>query len=139
VYNWTDSPSIVSRDRLLILDPHLEWSESGGPVYDFVANSGEVAIQNQMAAFQSVIEHLDRHLEGTVIRIPLRTEAQATKSEISDRETTVSEMLEVLQSFASEFGNNGLLFMRNVEKLEIGSAAGMSIGIEMVDGENLRS
>lgn len=138
VYNWTDSPSIVSRERLLILDPHLEWSE-GGPVYDFVANSREAAIQNHMAAFQTIMEHLDRHLEGTVIRIPLRTEAQATKSEISDRGTTISEVLEVFQSFASEFGNNGLLFMRNIEKLEIGSAAGISIGIEMINGETLRS
>ena len=137
MYNWTDSLSIVSRERLLILDPHLEWSD-GGPVYDFVANSGEVAIQNQMAAFQTVLEHLDRHLEGTVIRIPLRTEAQATKSEISDRGTAASELLDVFQSFASEFGNNGLLFMRNVEKLEIGSASGISIGIEMADAETLR-
>ena len=108
-------------------------------MYDFVANSREAAIQNHMAAFQTVMEHLDRHLEGTVIRIPLRTEAQATKSEISDRGTTVSEVLEVFQSFASEFGNNGLLFMRNIEKLEIGSAAGISIGIEMINGETLRS
>jgi len=136
VYNWTDSPSIVSRDRLLILDPHCEWSE-GGPVYDFVKNSEEVAIQNQMAAFQTVMEHLDQKLEATVIRIPLRTQAQALKSEISDRGTTVAEVSQVLQSFASEFGDNGLLFMRNVEKLEIGSS-GMSIEIKMADRETLR-
>jgi sacsin len=137
VYNWTDSPSIVSRERLLILDPHLEWSK-GGPVYDFVANSREVAMQNHMATFQIVMEHLDRHLEGTVIRIPLRTEAQATKSEISDRGTTVSDVLDILQSLVSKFGNNGLLFMRNVEKLEIGSVA-MAIRIEMENGETLQS
>ncbi|RDL30678.1 Uncharacterized protein BP5553_10023 [Venustampulla echinocandica] len=137
VYNWTDSPSIVSRDRLLILDPHREWSE-GGPVYDFAKDSGDAAIENQMAAFQSVMEHLDQPFNGTVIRVPLRTEAQATKSEISGRGTTVSEVAEVLQSFASEFGGSGLLFMRNVEKLEIKSAD-MSIGIQMVDRKVLRS
>ena len=96
-------------------------------------------MQNHMAVFGTVMERLDQHLEGTVIRIPLRTKAQATKSEISDRETTVSEILDVFQSFASEFGKNGLLFMRNVEKLEIGSATGTSIGIEMVNRETLRS
>jgi sacsin len=136
VYNWTDSPSIVSRERLLILDPHCEWS-GGGPVYDFVVNSEEFAIQSQMAAFQTVMDHLDQQLEGTIIRIPLRTEAQALKSEISSRRTTVAEVLEVLQSFASEFGDNGLLFMRNVEKLEIGSAS-MTIEIKMADGKALR-
>lgn len=50
---------IVSRERLLILDPHLEWS-AGGPVYDFVVNSGEAAIRNHMAAFQAVMEHTDQ-------------------------------------------------------------------------------
>jgi sacsin len=108
-------------------------------VYDFVADSKDIAMQNHMAAFEAVMERLDQHLEGTVIRIPLRTKAQGTKSEISDRETTVSEILDVFQSFASDFGKNGLLFMRNVEKLEIGSATGTSIGIEMVDRETLRS
>jgi sacsin len=137
VYNWTDSPSIVSRDRLLILDPHCEWS-GGGPVYDFVGNSENVAIMNQMDAFQAVMEHLDQKLDGTIIRIPLRTQAQALKSEISNRGTTVSEVSEVLQSFASEFGGSGLLFMRNVEKLELGSA-GMSINIQMGDHKTLQS
>jgi sacsin len=137
VYNWTDSPSIVSRERLLILDPHCEWS-SGGPVYDFVENSENIAIKNQMAAFQTLMEHLDQKLDGTIIRIPLRTQAQAMNSEISNRGTTVFEVSEVLQSFASEFGDNGLLFMRNVEKLELGSAS-MSINIQMGDGRTLRS
>jgi sacsin len=108
-------------------------------VYDFVADSMDIAMQNHMQAFETVMERIDQHLEGTAIRIPLRTKAQGTKSEISGRETTVSEILDVFQSFASDFGKNGLLFMRNVEKLEIGSATGTSIGIEMVDRETLRS
>jgi sacsin len=108
-------------------------------VYDFVADSMDIAMQNHMQAFETVMERIDQHLEGTAIRIPLRTKAQGTKSEISGRETTVSEILDVFQSFASEFGKNGLLFMRNVEKLEIGSATGTSIGIEMVDRETLRA
>jgi len=110
----------------------------GGPVYDFVKNSGDAAIKNHMAAFQDVIECPDQQLNGTVIRIPLRTAARATKSQISSRETTTSEMREVLQLFASEFGDNGLLFMKNVEKLEI-TANGLAIGIEIVDWEVVRS
>jgi sacsin len=136
VYNWTDSPSIVSGKQLLILDPHYEWSQ-GGPVYDFVDNSGDIAIQNHMKAFQTVMTHVDRQLDGTIIRIPLRTQAQAIKSEISDRETTVDEILNVLRSFASEFGESGLLFMRNIEKLEFGSARG-SIQIQLADTSKLR-
>lgn len=136
VYNWTDSPSIVSRNQLLILDPHYAWS-LGGPVYDFVEDSGNIKIQKHMSAFQTVMKHLDRKLDGTIIRIPLRTQAQAVKSGISDRETTVSEVLDVLRSFASEFGKNGLLFMRNIERLEIGSAT-MSVEIKLTDVEAIR-
>ena len=84
------------------------------------------------------MEHTDRRLESTVIRIPLRTEAQARQSDTSDKTITVSKILEVLQIFASEFGRNGLLFMRNVEKLEIGSVTGSSIRIEVLDAESLR-
>ena len=136
VYNWTDSPSIVSRDSLLILDPHEEWSE-GGPVYNLVTEAEDPAIKGQMAAFRAVIKHLHQQLDGTAIRIPLRNKAQADKSDISKRVTTVSEVTEVLRSFASEFGGSGLLFMRSVERLEI-TSTGMSIVIEMADREALR-
>lgn len=91
VYNWTDAPVIVSRNHLLFLDPHHRWSP-GGPVYDFVGNSGEAAIKNHMAAFQSVMERTDQYLAGTVIRIPLRTEEQAKESKIWKRAIKVSEM-----------------------------------------------
>ncbi|TVY34994.1 Sacsin [Lachnellula subtilissima] len=141
VYNWTDSPSIVSRDRILILDPHHEWSEGerkGGPIYNFVQDHEDLAIKNTMAAYQRVMGQFDRPLEGTIIRIPLRNPAQVLKSKISPRTTTVQEMTEILKTFADDFANHGLLFMRKVEKLELGSS-GTSIVIEMIDGEAIRS
>jgi sacsin len=137
VYNWTDSPAIVSLERLLILDPHEEWSP-GGPLYDFVEDAEDPAIQNHMAAFQSVMENPAQQFEGTIIRIPLRTQEQAMNSDISDRETTVLEVREVLNKFATEFGNSGLLFMRNIAKVAIDSTSGISISIEVVDREDLR-
>jgi len=91
-----------------------------------------------MAAYQRVMDHVDRPFSGTVIRIPLRHPAQILESNISKRITTVSEMTEVLSKFASEFGDCGLLFMRNVEKLELG-APGLSIEIEMTSRNSLRS
>ncbi len=127
---------ILSRNRLLFLDPHYAWS-NGGPVYDFVAESTDGAIKNHMKTFSSVISCLDQELEGTVIRIPLRNKEQARTSEISERETTVEDIQQVLKIFASEFGHNGLLFMRNVESLKILSS-GMSVEIEMADRSSLR-
>ncbi|KAH6680301.1 hypothetical protein B0J14DRAFT_578321 [Halenospora varia] len=137
VYNWTDSPSILSRDRLLILDPHQEWSD-GGPVYNFVEDAEDPVMRNQMAAFRAIVENVTEPLDGTVIRIPFRSEKQARKSEISKRPTTAKEVSDVLRQFAADLNNGGLLFMRNVEKLEIRSTHNLSIDIEIV-GENIRS
>lgn len=122
---------------MLILDPHYEWTRCGGPVYDFVQASGHAAIQNHMSAFRGVMKHLGQPLDGTIIRIPLRSQAQASESKISDRETTVSELSKVLESFAVEFRETGLLFMRNIEKLEI-EYPDKSIRIEMSNLESLR-
>lgn len=126
VYNWTDSPSIVSEDTLLILDPHHGWSariphclNPGGPMWDFVANAGEIEMKNQMSAFSAVMKELDKHYNGTIIRIPLRTSSQAQVSEICKVPTTASDIEVVLRKFASEFGASGLLFMKNVESIEI--------------------
>ena len=100
-------------------------------MYDFVNGAQDPAILNQMAAFQSVMDNLTQPLTGTVVRIPLRTRKQADKSEISSKETTVAEIRSVLHKFAANFGDSGLLFMRNVTKLSILSTAGMSVSIEM--------
>ncbi len=127
----------MSRERLLILDPHYEWSDSAGPWFDFVESSGDLAIQNHMSAFKEVMAHLERPLDGTIIRIPLRNQARASISEISNRETTISELSKVLKKFAAEFGETGLLFMRNIEKLEI-RAVDVSIGIQLTDIDSLR-
>ncbi|KAK0103147.1 hypothetical protein ONS95_014947 [Cadophora gregata] len=137
VYNWTDSPSIISCERLLILDPHQEWSE-GGPVYDFVRDASDLSIKNHMAAYSSVMEHLDQPLNGTIIRIPLRHIDQILKSDISSISTTTAEIEEVLQNFCREFSVNGLLFMRNLTKLVI-VFAGMSHEIEMIGEECIHS
>ncbi|KAB8297704.1 hypothetical protein EYC80_001511 [Monilinia laxa] len=136
VYNWTDSPSIVSRDRLLILDPHHVCS-SGGEIYDFVANAGEREIINHMAVFQKLLEPLDQPLDGTIIRIPMRTGVQALTCKISDRQTTVSEMSMVLERFADEFSNGGLVFMTHVTKISIHSKITGDIDIEICNFEEV--
>ena len=90
-----------------------------------------------MAAFQAIIKNCKEKFDGTAIRVPLRNRAQAAKSEISSRETTVSEVSEVLRKFASEFGDSGLLFMRNIEKLVIKSET-LSVEIEMANANAIR-
>jgi sacsin len=129
----------------LILDPHREWSD-GGNVYDFVAKPADpedaAALMNHLAAFSSIMDTAGKPLNGTIIRVPLRTAEQATNSKILDpataTATTVPEVSKVLQSFSKDFGDSGLLFLRNLAKLEI-TSADMSITINVTDSETLRS
>lgn len=124
---------ILSRNILLILDPHHRWTsrypEPGGPVYDFVENS--VALNNQIIAFSPILKDFDRPFEGTVIRIPLRTSEQAKDSKICQQETTSYEIAKVMQDFANEFRVTGLLFMKNVEEISIVSGEEPPISIRI--------
>ena len=90
-----------------------------------------------METYKTIIQSVDEPFNGTVIRIPLRNKNQTLKSEISWRFTSASDIQDVLRTFAKEFGKNGLLFMRNVTKLQI-ACSGMSLMIEMVDGQNMQ-
>ncbi len=126
VYNWTDSPSIVSQNHLLILDPHHWWTKpfensggAGGAGYDFVKNAQSGLMRDQMAAFSTITKDFDRPFPGTIIRIPLRTPKQAKSSKICTRETHFSDVAQVLQTFADDFGHTGLLFMKNVSRIII--------------------
>ena len=90
-----------------------------------------------METYKTIIQRVDEPFNGTVIRIPLRNKNQTLKSEISSRFTSASDIEDVLKTFAEEFGKNGLLFMRNVTKLQI-VCSSMSLMIEMVDGQNMQ-
>jgi sacsin len=137
VYNWTDSPSIVSRDQFTILDPHLEWS-GGGPRYNFVKDCDDPAMVNHMSAFSCIVKNPRQSFDGTVIRIPLRRKEQVCKSMISSKNPTVQEVQEVMQNFAEGFGKSGLLFMKNVESITIESTSGKTTQIRMANIEDTR-
>ena len=92
-------------------------------------------MKNQMSAFSAIMKEPDKPFNGTIIRIPLRTESQAKKSEICNRPTKASDIEEVAKKFSSEFGSSGLLFMKNVEsiKIEIGDAVPFHMEISNVE------
>lgn len=132
----------MSRDRLLILDPHYRWTgdfpNPGGPYYDFVKEAKGGAMRDQMAAFSSITEEFDRPFQGTIIRVPLRTLAQAKKSQICDRAAPFSEVAEVMQTFANDFGHTGLLFMKNISRISIVVGDEAPINICICNDERVR-
>ncbi|KAM3067186.1 hypothetical protein ACMFMG_005445 [Clarireedia jacksonii] len=136
VYNWTDSPSIVSRDRLFILAP-LGPTSLDGNTYNFVSDSKTNAMKGHMPAFCKLLHPLDKPLDGTIIRIPLRTRQSSETRFISDRQINVTEMSTVLKDFAAEFSNGGLLFMKHVIKISIESKITGLIELEALEPENI--
>ncbi|CAD6448784.1 508c04aa-b6c3-4f8a-8734-1eab8d836bb5 [Sclerotinia trifoliorum] len=134
VYNWTDSPSIVSGHRVQILDPHHSWS-SGGNGYNFVEHSENPSLKAHMTVYQSLMKSVKQPFPGTIIRLPLRTAEQAKESGISDRKITVQEMAHVLNKFTEDFGKEGLLFMKHVLKLSVISTITGLIEVEVVNTE----
>jgi sacsin len=126
VYNWTDGPTILSGNSLLLLDPHHYWSpdvhQPGGPLYDFVADSTDPAMVNQLSPFRRHVSSFSQSFDGTVIRLPLRTAEQASRSEIIQRRdrkpTTVDDIKEAFMSYATEISES-LLFLRHISSITL--------------------
>ena len=107
-----------------MLDPHKAWSSDigfpGGPLYDFVTNSNEPEIKNHLAAFNSILGSYDTAFEGTIIRLPLRDEDQAKRSEIVEDHVSTSQkdIEDVFQLFTNELVES-LLFLRNLRLITL--------------------
>ena len=123
MYHWTDGPWIYSRNWLLILDPHERWSASEeinkprGPTWDVVGNGDSVEIQNHMKALGAF--DFDHRLDfnETIIRIPLRTEAQKETSKIAKHAISIGDIRVALEKFVQEIRAGGLLFLKHVRKV----------------------
>jgi sacsin len=143
VYNWTDSPSVLSGENLLLLDPHHGWSAElgtpGGPVYDFVADAETDEMRNQLKPFAEVLTDHDfrRPLDGTVVRIPLRTEAQAQRSRICQRSAKAEDIREVLESFAVGLGEGYGVFLRGIKGMGLWEG-GKKVGECEIGGEGVK-
>ncbi|MCJ1388929.1 hypothetical protein MMC18_001780 [Xylographa bjoerkii] len=114
----------ANKDRtLFFLDPHHSWSASwdppGGPEWDFTAHAQDDAMKNQLSAYSSFLSEFDRPLDGTIVRIPLRTAVQGRESAIRDQETTVLDVQSSMERFGTEVHQGGLLFLKSVTKVSL--------------------
>ncbi|OWF36842.1 Sacsin [Mizuhopecten yessoensis] len=133
VYNLTDVPSFITGTDLVIFDPHyrnlgsaVKGKEPGIKInLRSLQNQRLVRrMKNQFKPFNRVFgcdmtmgEDLHSY-EGTLFRLPLRTNEQAGKSEIKDSAYSKSDIKELLHMLM-ENGGNMLLFTQNVTKIEV--------------------
>ena len=122
-YHWTDGPWIYSRNWLLLLDPHENWSiptgQPGGPTWDVVKNKTSEELQNHLKTFGAFSLDTSAPLDGTIIRIPLRTKAQAIESKIVKQEVTVQNIKDALALLGREVREGGLLFLKHVRRMVV--------------------
>ncbi|VDI39131.1 sacsin, partial [Mytilus galloprovincialis] len=126
VYNVTDVPSFVSKNTLVILDPHLhhlgEAAIGTNPGLRVpLTKSYRKNLSNQFKPYNGIFgcnlepNNKDEY-NNTLFRLPLRTQKQAQESEIKDLQYTKREVVELLQKFLDSVANL-LLFTQNVKEI----------------------
>ncbi|RIA92324.1 hypothetical protein C1645_736422 [Glomus cerebriforme] len=120
IYHITDSPSFITGDKYVILDPH-EWYFYGGVEFDLIEDRLAERYPGQFAPFSFRIpcdEPFDNSFtqpfKGTIFRYPLR---DSTVSEISKKIYEPNEILIMFRRFYENEGINCLLFLKYIERI----------------------
>jgi sacsin len=124
IYHVTDYPSFISRRSLIFFDPHA-WAIPGasrqepGREWSFAEAGWWEAYPDFMKVYEAGgLPFGVEDFQGTLFRLPLRTEAHANNSEIRKQafsETNVRELLqELIQS-----GEELLLFLKSVQEIRV--------------------
>ena len=132
VYNITDVPSFVSRDKLVIFDPHTTY------LGEAIKDRNKPGLKIDMTKRRKILKSYEDQLKpyngifgcnmdltqqvlscnGTLFRFPLRTREQAAKSEIKDLHYNSSEIKKLLQMLIKG-GHDLLLFTQHIRKMSV--------------------
>ncbi|XP_041369756.1 sacsin-like [Gigantopelta aegis] len=128
IYNLTDVPSFISGNTVVIFDPHTSYLGKPGMKADLSTKKNQVmvkTIKGQFQPFEGVFgcqiginSENGQCCPGTLFRFPLRTQEQASKSEISQLHYSTDEMNNLINVFFSGAGNL-LLFLQSVKKVKL--------------------
>lgn len=124
VYHWTDLPSFVSSNYLVMLDPQARFlpnvnPSNPGKMVDFVGNPTIVSqFPDQFKPYEIEGLKWGKTFNGTLFRLPLRTADQAKTSLLSKRALSLKEAADLLEALKLE-ASAMLLFLKSVTKIEI--------------------
>ena len=132
VYHFTDLPSFVSGEHLVLFDPHANYlpgasSAKPGLKIKFCENSERKnnsssllhQFPDQFAGYKDVFNFsLDSKHDGTLFRFPLRSADAAINSEIKPEEYKVEQVKELFAKFQKRAAHT-LLFLKNVKKIGV--------------------
>lgn len=128
VYHVTDIPSILSGTRLLILDPnvthlktHIKHKSNPGIKLNLAQLGLFRCFPGQFGPYERIFDcdfAKQKPYDGTLIRLPFRTEEEALTSEISKRVYCNYDIVS-FQECLAENSKSHLLFLRNISSLTL--------------------
>ncbi|KAJ1416347.1 hypothetical protein B484DRAFT_434549, partial [Ochromonadaceae sp. CCMP2298] len=123
VYHWTDLPSFVSNNCLVMLDPQARFlpnvnPNNPGKMVDWLGSPVVSQFPDQFKPYEIAEVNWSKPFKGTLFRLPLRTPEQAQSSKLSKRALSVQEAATLLQALQAE-ASAMLLFLKSVTKIEI--------------------
>lgn len=124
VYNVTDWPCVLTRDRIGIFDPHGETVDGAsrdepGAAWqltpDLWKHCGDLLVPFEAFGLRAGAGKIDH----TVFRLPLRTDGVAAKSEICDQSFTRQNFDSLVRKMGDEAGEL-LLFLKCLATIRVG-------------------
>ncbi|CDP11009.1 unnamed protein product [Coffea canephora] len=123
VYHFTDVPSFVSGENIVMFDPHACNLPGISPSHPglrikFVGRRVLEQFPDQFSPFLHFGCDLKQSFPGTLFRFPLRSATMASRSQIKKEDYTPNDVLSLFSSF-SEVVSETLVFLRNVKTISI--------------------
>ena len=124
VYHVTDYPSFISRNRLIFFDPHGNAvpgtsKQEPGREWQFFAAGWWEKYPDFLKVYEAGgLPKNSEDFQGTLFRLPLRTEEQAKESEIRKQAFTESNVRELLEELIT-CGEELLLFLKSVQSIYV--------------------
>ena len=123
VYHLTDMPSFLSRDFLVVLDPHCKYLPDAshtdpGKLLSFKEAGVVECFSDTFEPYRVFGCDLQSTFKGTIFRLPLRTKEHASESRISNRPCTVDSAKMLLYNMVDQLSDLSL-FLTSVAELRV--------------------
>jgi sacsin len=130
-YNFTDLPSFVTSENLVVFDPQDKYTpKKGGLKVDFVKTNLASQFPHQIEPYKFFGFDGVTAFPGTIFRFPcvlhcihtyqfrLRTSSVAKNSALKKQECTVDKIQSIVNDFWHH-ANSDIIFLRSIQKIEI--------------------
>ncbi|KAJ7024298.1 hypothetical protein C8F04DRAFT_1239748 [Mycena alexandri] len=117
-YHLTDNPHFLSGSTLGIFDPHDRFFDkaAGGLEIDLVKESSQYP--DQLGPFADLLDSTD-NFPGTIVRLPLRSAEQASRSNIKQTSVDAAEIVTLFQDFVEKELSVVMLFLKHIRSIRL--------------------